>query len=407
MLPDFKFWSKEKRMLWEVMAPFFIALIHSGGEAGAGLLPESLKVLINWDVFNQEAINYLRNYRLSWVNGISETTRTQSVNAIAGWIESGEAKPVLDARLAQILGPARAKRIATTEVTRIYARGNQLAWKATGFVTEQKWQNSQDSKVCPLCESMHNKTVSIDESFAYSPADIANTQAMKDLEPDTDTRAGKASNLLRYSGSSTLGPPAHPNCRCWLLPVVTEAGLERELEKMLHKSEIEQLVAGVRDDPRIVFVAKPVKKKIFRVAKPKEDIKKLIVPISERLESIEEKVLDNTEVEEMREDMAEVLGTLTDAIKEQKEGDINISVEPTPVTIKNIIEVPSVTIEPLAVSVEAPVVNVDLPDVNVEAPVVNVEAPEIKVENIIPEQEPRKTTVKRDKNGNIVEMVTK
>ena len=255
MLPSFEFWNKEKRMLWEVMAPFFIALIHSGGEAGAGLLPESLKVLINWDVFNQEAINYLSEYRLSWVNGISETTRTQSVNAIAEWIESGEAKPVLDARLAQILGPARASSIATTEVTRIYARGNQLAWKATGFVTEQKWQTAQDELVCPLCGPMHNKVVSIDDVFTFSPADIADSQQMKDLEPDADARMRKSTSLIRSSGASTLGPPAHPRCRCWLLPVVTMAGLEKELEKILLKSEIEQLVAELWEDSRVVMTA--------------------------------------------------------------------------------------------------------------------------------------------------------
>ena len=174
---------------------------------------------------------------------------------VAGWIESGEAKPVLDARLAQILGPARAKRIATTEVTRMYARGNQLAWKATGFVTAQKWQTRKSGNVCPLYESMHDKIVSIDESFTLSPTDIANTQAMKDLEPDADARMQKSSNLLRYSGVSHLGPPLHPHCFCWLLPVVTETGLERELEKILHKSKIEQLVAELWEDSRVVMVA--------------------------------------------------------------------------------------------------------------------------------------------------------
>lgn len=255
MLPSFEFWSKEKRLLWEVMAPFFIALIHSGGEAGAGLLPESLRILIDWDYFNQEAINYLKDYRLSWVSGISDTTRDQSIDAIAEWIESGEAKPILDTRLAQILGPARAKSIATTEVTRMYARGNQLSWKATGFVTAQKWQTAQDERVCPMCGPLHDKIVSIDDVFTQSITDIADSKAMKDLESDTDARHRKASSLIRSGGAFIGGPPRHPRCRCWLLPVVTEAGLERELEKILQKAEIVQLVSELREDSRVVMVA--------------------------------------------------------------------------------------------------------------------------------------------------------
>ena len=82
MLPSFEFWSKEKRALWEVMAPFFIGLIYRGGESGVNLLPESVGIFMNWDVFNQDAIDYLRQYRLEWVNGISDSTRTLTEIAI-------------------------------------------------------------------------------------------------------------------------------------------------------------------------------------------------------------------------------------------------------------------------------------------------------------------------------------
>ena len=148
MLPPPEFWNKEKRLLWEAMAPFFIALIQTGGESGFNMLPESVQLFMNWDVFNQDAIDFLRDYRLEWVNGISDTTRDQSVDTIADWIESGEPKPILDKRLEPILGPERAERIATTEVTRIFAKGSQLAWESTGLVTAQKWQTSQDERVC-------------------------------------------------------------------------------------------------------------------------------------------------------------------------------------------------------------------------------------------------------------------
>ncbi len=255
MLPGFEFWTNEKKLLWKTMAPFFIALIHSGGEAGVGLLPESIRILMDWDFFNQEAINYLSEYRLSWVEGISKTTRVQSQIAIQEWIITGEPKSVLDARLAQILGPARATRIATTEVTRIYAKGNQLAWRATGFVTEQKWQTAQDEKVCPICGPLHDRTVSIEEAFFNSPSDIANSPQMKELVKDPDKRMARAASIIRSSGAFIEGPPAHVNCRCWLLPVVTEEGLIRALRDMPLQVDIQQLVAELWEDSRIVMVA--------------------------------------------------------------------------------------------------------------------------------------------------------
>ena len=82
MLPSPDFWDKEKKLLWEAMAPFLIAMIHAGGESGLEQLPDSVKILMNWEVFNQDAIDYLRDYQLGWVTGISETSRKQSVNTI-------------------------------------------------------------------------------------------------------------------------------------------------------------------------------------------------------------------------------------------------------------------------------------------------------------------------------------
>lgn len=254
MFPGGEFWNKEKRALWEVMAPFFIGLIYSGGESGAKLLPESVAIFMNWDVFNQDAIDYLRQYRLEWVNGISDTTRIHTEIAIQEWIITGEPKPVLDKRLAEILGPARAERIATTEVTRIYAEGNKLAWKSTGLVSGLKWQTAQDERVCPLCGPLHDQVISIDTVFTQSPNDIADSKQLKAIEKDEGARLQKANNLIRNSGSFFGGPPRHPNCRCWLIPVVSEAGLERELEKILQKAEIKALVAELFKDSRVVMV---------------------------------------------------------------------------------------------------------------------------------------------------------
>lgn len=147
-IPGREFWSEEKKRLWDAISEMLILLIHAGGESGHEQLPQGLRLLLDWDFFNKEAVKFLRDYRLEWVDKISETTRDQSIDAIADWIESGEPKRALDQKLAKIISPERAERIATTEVTRVYAKGNQLAWKATRVVTAQKWQTAQDERVC-------------------------------------------------------------------------------------------------------------------------------------------------------------------------------------------------------------------------------------------------------------------
>ena len=543
-LPESLYWREEGADLWDEVAPFFIAMLYAGGEEGLEMLPDVISAFINWDYFNQNAIDYLREYRLAWVTGIAETTRQQSVETIATWIEAGESIPVLEAKLAPIFGANRAKMIAITEVTNIFAKGNQLAWEATGLVTEKVWRTAEDEKVCfpagtlvntedgqrniqtivpgdkvltraglkrvkaigsrlyggemitihtsrhdprsndyteypqltatkdhpilcnghwreiqythegdmveddegnhrqvyeintenkeltvynlevedlpeyyangilvhncPICGTLANTTVGIDELFFYSPEDIANSPQMAALVPDPDKRDARTASLLRGLGAFTETPPAHPRCRCRLQPVVTEVGLERELDKILNKAEIAKVMEDLRSDSRVDLIAKPVKWKRFQLFKTtetaeKQEMEKLIDPIREKMDNF------IAEQEEGREDMKDAFKEITEAVTEGmaeivnsiKETPIEITVEPTPITIENVVEAASV-------EVEAPVVNVDVaaPKVTVEAPDVTVEAPVVNVENKI-EQKKRTTKITRDGLGNITEMETK
>ena len=255
MQPDPLFWEREFLIFWDSISPLLMSMVLKGGEAGAALLPESVSLLIDWDVFNEEAVEYLRKYRLGWLSDIAETTRNRATETIAEWIEAGGTKPELDKLLGGILPASRASNIATTEVTRIYAAGNQLSWKATGIVTAQKWQTAKDEKVCPLCAPLHNKIVGIDDVFTQSPTDVAEGAPMMELYQDPTERYQKASTLIRNSGAFVGGPPRHPNCRCWLLPVVSQEEVERQMQDILDEEDdmsVEQFLAELRADPRVV-----------------------------------------------------------------------------------------------------------------------------------------------------------
>lgn len=255
--PDF--WDDEEEYLWNELAPISAKIITAGGLAGSEMLPDVARLLINWDVFNQDAIDYLGKYRLSWVNGISETTRTRAIDAISEWIRAGEAMPVLEAKLAPLFSTQRAHQIAVTEVTRLYADGNQMAWAATGVVSGKTWMTANDEKVCFLCGPLHEQVVELDDIFIQTPSMIANSPQMQALYADAYDRAlRRAESLLRWNGSYVGGPPRHSNCRCWLQPIVSEELFRESLRQMFGyfgDLEVDHAVAELRAwQPKISVV---------------------------------------------------------------------------------------------------------------------------------------------------------
>jgi hypothetical protein len=94
-----EFWTDEYRRLWDEFGPMALKLFFAGAQSGASVLPRGVDLLINWDVFNEQAITWLKQYGLKWVGGINEVTRKSAIAVIDEWIKSGEALPMLETRL--------------------------------------------------------------------------------------------------------------------------------------------------------------------------------------------------------------------------------------------------------------------------------------------------------------------
>jgi len=100
----------------------------------------------------------------------------------------------------------RAETLARTETVNAYTESTIQRYRRAGVDTVQhgEWSDADDSRVCPICERLDGKEIlltTIDEAtFTFEP------------EPDQPDS---------LAGEYALKPPAHPNGRCVLLPVVT------------------------------------------------------------------------------------------------------------------------------------------------------------------------------------------
>ncbi len=95
----------------------------------------------------------------------------------------------------------RAEMVARTETFRTANYATVEAWKQSGVVTEKIWYTAEDESVCPDCDALHGTVVGIDENF---------------LDKGDTTESGKTIDYSDIEGGSL-----HPNCRCYIRPVVS------------------------------------------------------------------------------------------------------------------------------------------------------------------------------------------
>jgi len=99
------------------------------------------------------------------------------------------------------LSHGRARSIATTEVCRATSWASRETYYKNGL-GEMEWYTAQDERVCPACGDMHGQRISTSGTHAFQSK----------LPP-----RGKGGK-----GVTAPYPPAHPTCRCTLLPVIPD-----------------------------------------------------------------------------------------------------------------------------------------------------------------------------------------
>lgn len=169
------------------------------GSAANPNRPVALKAVdlaINWDLANQEAIDFIQRYALNLIKRLDKTTRDEVQTTIAEWlIEGGTIEDLKQALSVVIQSPVRASMIAETESTRAYFEGARERYKQAD-IKKIEWRTvnvglkrsvKQPGDVCDVCGPLHNKTGDLDQ--------------------------GVWSDKLQ----TYVFPPAHTRCRCWVV----------------------------------------------------------------------------------------------------------------------------------------------------------------------------------------------
>ena len=190
-----EFWSEDDNELWNDLAPILLDIYLQGVDGGVDSLPPDMRVFVDFDRVNTDALNFAKTYRYTLIKGITDTTRRQVQTAVSDWIQSGAPLPALESVLERTFGAVRANMISVTEATRVYAEGNAAAWESTGLVDEFMWNTAQDERVCVVCSARSGQI--------YSLSDAGNR------------------------------PPAHIGDRCYMTPVVSKERLAEKLNKTL------------------------------------------------------------------------------------------------------------------------------------------------------------------------------
>lgn len=174
------------------------------------------RIVIDWLLINQSAADFAASYTFELVKGIEETSRAWLQTEIARFYEDGLTLGELTDRVAAfgdledrianapIFGPVRAQMIATTETTRAAAAGVNILTeqlRKAGIRTVKRWITNNDEIVrrCPICWPLHNTNE--DEAGGFK-------------HPD--------------SGRVYEAPPAHVNCRCWIVNDIEDVNTPRQ-----------------------------------------------------------------------------------------------------------------------------------------------------------------------------------
>lgn len=198
------------QIMVKTLQPLMIDLAGTQGGLGlafAGDDKDTFKVTSSFEkILKESTLKMATNFNDETIDRLNKT--------LAEGIQGGEGIGDLQKRVGDVydnIEGYRSERIARTETMKASNEAAVEGYKQTGFVTEKVWTVNPDA--CPECEVFDGKTVGLEETFLG----IGESYSYKD---DGGNEQSKTNDY-----DSVDVPPLHPNCRCTIVPSVTEKSL--------------------------------------------------------------------------------------------------------------------------------------------------------------------------------------
>lgn len=146
-----------------------VRLIIQSTQNGIALFGQEIPFRVDYTLTNAEAAKKAREYAYSLIKDIDKKSLEALRSAISAFVET----PGMTIRDTMDLLPyneRRAALIATSEITRAYAQGQQVAGEALrkefpDVRIIKRWYTNEDDKVCDICSSLDGQEVDIDEKY--------------------------------------------------------------------------------------------------------------------------------------------------------------------------------------------------------------------------------------------------
>ena len=170
-----------------LLSQHHIAAYNTGGQIAL----EQIGVATSFELLDAAVIEGLEGLASGTVAGIAETTHASLAQILARGAAEGVGMDALSRDITTTLRSewpeltaGRARTIANTEVNRAMSQATRDTYSRNG-IEKQEWITSGDGRVCDICEA---------------------NEAQGAVEKDFASGDG--------------APPAHPDCRCALIPVI-------------------------------------------------------------------------------------------------------------------------------------------------------------------------------------------
>jgi SPP1 gp7 family putative phage head morphogenesis protein len=186
----------------DAMDPIYLSLYEAERVAAAAEIDSEIPPLteIEKKVLHESVSKMATSYQ--------STVLAQLEKTVNEGLDRGDSLADISKGVEEVYGGADeygAERVAKTEAFRTTNAALKETWKQSGVVKTVRWYTSEKGNVCPYCQELNGKTISVDDNF-FNEGD------------SLTVGEGDDAQTMTFNYGDVESPPAHPLCACFLRP---------------------------------------------------------------------------------------------------------------------------------------------------------------------------------------------